>query len=250
MKNAAQSGIPASPQTVGSFDQSDLPAALPGDLSDPLPADPFAVFAQWFDRAARERIQPNPNAMTVALVGENGHPSARILLCKSIDPASGHIVFFTNYRSRKGREISANPWASVVFHWDILDRQVRLEGPIVKCPAPESDAYFATRPLLSRIGAWASDQSEPIATRAALEAKVDATLRRFGLDPANLPPPSQQVHIPRPPHWGGFRLYAQRLELWCAGAGRLHDRAAWTRDLRPTSDGFTAGPWRGGRLQP
>lgn len=235
----------------GNFDQRDEPSAVASDLADPLPTDPCAVFVRWFERAARERVQPNPNAMSLATVGgPTNRPSARVVLCKGIDAASGHIVFYTNYRGRKARDLDANPFAAAIFHWDALDKQVRLEGPVVKSPAAESDTYFASRPLLSRIGAWVSEQSEPIESRVALEAKLDATLRRFNLDPTNLPPPTQQVSIPRPQHWGGYRLHIERIELWCAGAGRLHDRAAWTRSLRTTSEGFTPGPWRGGRLQP
>src|SRR6185369_596063 len=160
------------------------------------------------------------------------------------------IVFYTNYRGRKARDLDAHPFAAAVFHWDDLDKQVRIEGPITKSPPAESDAYFASRPLLSRIGAWVSDQSEPIASRAALEAKLDATLRRFNIDPANMPGPTERIHIPRPEHWGGYRLHAQRIELWCAGAGRLHDRAAWTRTLTPQGATFAATPWQGTRLQP
>ena len=165
-----------------------------------------------------------------------------ILLCKGIDLASGHIVFYTNERGRKGREMLTNPFAAAVFHWDALDRQVRIEGPIARSPAAESDAYFRSPlPWLSRIGAWVSDQSEPIRSRAALEEKLDRTLRRFGIDPKSPPPIETKMEIPRPPHWSGFRLYADRVELWCAGAGRLHDRAAWTRTLRAGGPGRESG---------
>jgi pyridoxamine 5'-phosphate oxidase len=242
--------MPPKPNNLGNLDQSDSAPARDSALADPLPKDPFAVFVAWFDKATKGRIQPNPNAFTLATVGKDNRPSARIVLCKGVDPAAGHIVFYTNYRGRKGRDLDAHPWASAVFHWDTLDKQVRMEGPVVKSPAAESDAYFASRPLLSRIGAWVSDQSEPISSRAALEAKLDATLRRFNLDPANMPSPTAKIDIPRPPHWGGYRLCPQRMELWSAGAGRLHDRAAWTREVRPAGDKFECGPWTGTRLQP
>jgi len=132
---------------------------------------------------------------------------------------------------------------------------VRLEGPIARSPAAESDAYFRSRPWLSRIGAWVSDQSEPIGSRLELEEKLDRTLRRFGIDPKSPPAAGAHVEIPRPPHWSGFRLHADRVEFWCAGAGRLHDRAAWTRTLRARNAGtdpayVAAGPWSATRLQP
>lgn len=239
------------------MDQADLESSVGSALTDPLPADPMVVFKAWFDLAHARKVQPNPNAFTLASVDKQGRPSARIVLCKGIDLASGHIVFYTNYKGRKGRELSAHPYGAAVFHWDVLDKQVRIEGPVVASPAAESDAYFASRPWLSRIGAWVSEQSEPIASRAALEAKLDATMRRFGLDPANPPPKDARLEIPRPAHWGGFRLHAERVELWCAGAGRLHDRGAWTRTLRPGGGGggdrpafVAAGGWTVMRLQP
>ncbi len=240
---------------LGNADQSNN-SSLDGEmLPDPLPADPFPLFRSWFDAAQKRKDQPNPNALTLASVDSVGQPSARIVLCKGIDTASGHIVFYTNERGRKGRELLATGRAAAVFHWDHQDRQVRIEGPVVRSPAAESDAYFASRAWLSRIGAWTSDQSEPIATRAALEAKLEATMHRFGLDPAFPPARDAVVNIPRPPHWGGFRLHAERIEFWCAGAGRLHDRAAWTRTLRPEPVGtpcsfVAATPWSATRLQP
>jgi len=166
-------------------------------------------------------------------------------LCKRVDP-SGYLVFFTNYESRKGRELDTRPRAAVVMHWDVLHRQVRIEGPVVRSPAEESDEYFASRPLASRIGAWASRQSEPLASRAALAQEVDRFTREFGVDPV-----AQTGHVARPPHWGGFRLWIERLELWVEGPGRIHDRAAWTRDLQPRDAfAFDASPWRSTRLNP
>jgi pyridoxamine 5'-phosphate oxidase len=237
------------------MDQTDA-AAVDGELlPDPLPGDPFPLFREWFDLAQQRHEQPNPNAMTLATIGPDGHPAARIVLCKGIDVASSHIVFYTNEQGRKGRELLATPRAAVVFHWDHQDRQVRIEGRIAQSPKHESDAYFATRAWLSRIGAWSSDQSQPIATRAELEQKVHTTMRRFGIDPDHPPAKNADIEIPRPPHWGGFRLYAERVEFWCAGSGRLHDRAAWTRTLRvapPDADvAFLAGShWASVRLQP
>jgi len=225
---------------------------LDQSLPEPLPPDPFPIFKAWLDDATARKVLPNPNAFSLATIDPDGAPSARIVLCKGLDPAAGFIVFYTNYDGRKGRALAANPVAAACFHWDVFERQVRIEGPVTRSPAPESDAYFATRPWLSRVGAWTSRQSEPIASRAALSAQLDDTLRRFGIDPAAPPPADATIDIPRPPNWGGFRLWARRVELWVGGSGRLHDRAVWTRDLTPTPDGagFTATPWTSTRLQP
>jgi pyridoxamine 5'-phosphate oxidase len=162
-------------------------------------------------------------------------------------------VFFTNYLSRKGHQLAENPRAAAVIHWDALHRQVRIEGPVVQAPAADSDAYFASRPWQSRVGAWASEQSAPVGSREALKKAVAATAERFGV-----PDPSQAVSeahdelvIPRPPHWGGYRLWADSVELWVEGEGRIHDRARWTRELTPQADGFFGvGRWSATRLQP
>jgi pyridoxamine 5'-phosphate oxidase len=208
-------------------------------LSDSLPAEPLAVVADWLACAWRERRQPNPNAMVLATTTAGGHPSARVVLCKDIAPQPGFLVFYTNYESRKGRELAANARAAAVMHWDYLHRQVRVEGPVVKAPEADSDAYFASRALESRIGAWASRQSQPIASRAELLGAVQATTQRFG------------GVVPRPPHWGGYRLWADAVELWVEGEGRIHDRARWTRTLTVRDDGQPdAGPWAATRLQP
>jgi pyridoxamine 5'-phosphate oxidase len=211
------------------------------------------LFTQWFDEAHARRVQPNPNAFTLATVDADGTPSARVVLCKGIDAAAGYIVFHTNYNGRKGRALAANPRAGVCFHWDALDRQVRIEGPVTRSPEAESDAYFLTRPWLRRVGAWTSQQSEPVASRAALVEQLEATMRRFGIDPSNPPPPDSTIEIPRPPHWGGVRIWARRVELWVGGSGRLHDRAAWVRELRPDGSGagyVQDGLWSATRLQP
>ncbi|MBX3358282.1 MAG: pyridoxamine 5'-phosphate oxidase [Phycisphaeraceae bacterium] len=234
-------------------DQSDAPA-LGQSLPEPLPPDPFPLFHAWLREAEQQRLQPNPNAMALASVDERGRPSCRIVLCKGVDPAAGSITFFTNYAGRKGRELDATRRAAACFHWDAADRQVRIEGVVARAPDAASDAYFSSRPWMSRLGAWASDQSEPIASRAALAAKVEATMRRFGIDPLAPPAADTEVAIPRPPHWGGYTLLAEQVELWVGSSARLHDRARWVRPLiaRPGSgSGFIAdGPWVGTRLQP
>lgn len=187
--------------------------------------------------------------MTVATVDADGTVQARILLCKKLDP-SGFFVFYTNYESRKARAIAEHPSAALVFHWDTLDRQIRVEGPIVKSPPEESDAYFASRPWESRVGAWASNQSQPVASREDLFAQVWAAMQRFNIN-VDGPAEGNNVVIPRPPHWGGYRVFARRIELWVAGTGRVHDRAAWTRSLTPAGPhAFTAGAWTAQRLQP
>jgi pyridoxamine 5'-phosphate oxidase len=234
------------------FNPPDAPP-LPGDgplLPEPLPPDPFGLFLAWFDEAVRGRIGPNPNAFTLATVDPDGRPSARVLLCKAVDPARGSISFFTNYASRKSEALVANPYAAAVFFWDSLARQVRLEGPVVRIPEAESDAYFSSRPWQSRVGAWASDQSRPIRSRAAMLARVRDTMVRFGIDPDRPASDADQAAIARPPHWGGWVLIAARVELWLSSVGRVHDRAAWTRQVATTGQGPITGTWSSTRIQP
>ena len=214
-------------------------------LPQTLPSDPMPLFAAWFAHARERRLQPNPDAMVLATVAD-GQPSARVVLCKRIAPEDGYLVFFTNYLSRKGRELAAHPRAAVVFHWDALHRQVRIEGRIVRSPAEESDAYFASRPLDSRIGAWASTQSAPLDARATLEARGGEVAERFQIAPG-----AQDGNVPRPPHWGGFRLWIEAIELWIEGAYRVHDRAVWRRTLTPRDEySFVGSAWEATRLYP
>ena len=187
---------------------------------------PLALFHRWLADAAAAKV-PEPNAMTVATVGADGRPSTRIVLIKYADERG--LVFFTNYESRKGQELAVHPQAALQFHWVELERVVRVEGRVEKTSAEESDAYFVTRPLDSRIGAWASPQSQVISSRAVLLANAAKTSAKFGLNP------------PRPDHWGGYRLVPEAWEFWQGRKSRLHDRVRFRLD---------AGTWVKERLAP
>jgi pyridoxamine 5'-phosphate oxidase len=222
-------------------------------LPEPLPAEPLALVADWLSQAARANVQPNANAMVLATVDARGAPAARVVLCKEIRVDAGYITFFTNYLSRKGAELSANTRAAAVMYWDVLHRQVRLEGRVTLTTAAESDAYFASRAWQSRIGAWASQQSAPIASRAELVRAAEAAAQRFGTPmptKSEDTAPDPGVPIARPPHWGGYHLWIDAVELWVEGAARLHDRARWTRTLEADGGGFKGGRWSATRLQP
>jgi pyridoxamine 5'-phosphate oxidase len=174
--------------------------------------DPLLQFERWLREAIAAAL-PEPNAMTLATVGESGRPSTRVVLIKGCD-ARG-LVWYSNYQSRKGRELTAMPFAALQFHWVELERVVRVEGRVERVSDAESDAYFKTRPLDSRIGAWASPQSQVISSRAVLVAQAAKFAARYALNP------------PRPPHWGGFRLLPDRWEFWQGRKSRLHDRLCY-----------------------
>jgi pyridoxamine 5'-phosphate oxidase len=210
-------------------------------LPETLPAEPLALAAVWLAEAGRSGHQPNPDAMVLATCGSDGRPSARVVLCKGIDPAAGVVRFVGNHNSRKGRDLAANPRAAVVFHWDHLHRQMRMEGVVQKATTADSDRYFATRHRDSQLGAHASDQSEPIGSRAALRAQLQAVQARY----------PDGTAVPRPAHWGGFVMWVDAMELWVEGVARLHDRARWTREFAPSSTTTPSfGPWTSTRLQP
>jgi pyridoxamine 5'-phosphate oxidase len=222
-------------------------------LPDALPANPLAIAQEWLAQARSDAAQPNPNAMVLATVDGRGHPSARVVLCKDIDAAHGSVVFYTNYRSRKGRELGGNRRAAAVFHWDHRHRQLRIEGRVELTTTAESEAYFRTRAWQSRLGAWASEQSEPVRSRRELEDKVAAAARRFGIPyagPGSPEPSMVSAEVPRPEHWGGYRLMADAVELWVEGEFRIHDRARWTRTLAATGSAAPSSPWQATRLQP
>jgi pyridoxamine 5'-phosphate oxidase len=211
------------------------------------------VAANWLAQARIDAAQPNPNSMVLATVDGGGQPSARVVLCKDIAADAGFLTFYTNYQSRKGLELEGNPQAAVVFHWDHRHRQVRAEGRVERLSDAENDAYFRSRPWQSRLGAWASRQSEPVTSRAMLVAAVAAAARRFGIHyggPGAAEPDEVTVPIPRPPHWGGYRLSVDAVELWVEGEFRIHDRARWARVSDRRRDGAEAVSWSVTRLQP
>lgn len=199
-----------------------------GLLESEAPADPIELFGDWFQASVEAGIA-DPNAMTLATVKADGTPDARIILLKGFDERG--FCFFTNYTSPKARELEAAPRAALVFFWHDLERQVRVAGDVERTSEAESDAYFEMRPRDSRIGAHASPQSQPIDSRDELEARLAAELKRYGSD----------GDVPRPAHWGGFRLVPARIEFWQGRPARLHDRLEYTR---------TEGGWKRVRLAP
>lgn len=191
-----------------------------------LAADPFTQFNHWMNDAIKAEL-PEPTAMNLATVGTNGRPSARIVLLKGVDEKG--FVFFTNYDSRKGRELAESQWAALTFHWVELERQVRIEGRVEKVDAAVSDAYFASRPIKSRIGAIASAQSDKIESREALEKAFSDAEAKYGDNP------------PRPANWGGYVIVPEMVEFWQGRRSRLHDRLVYQRQF---------GGWHIERLSP
>lgn len=223
-------------------------------LPTELQSDPMHWAKAWLDEAFEKQSQRNPHAMIAVTVSADGQPAGRAVLCKEFVPDPGYLVFYTNYKSDKVSHLNNNSRIALVFHWDAFGRQVRIEGETVRSPAAESDAYFASRDWASQIGAWGSDQSAPLESRAALIAQIGRRAMKLGVGAArNLKSiaESDRPVIPRPPHWGGIRVWPKRIELWIEGADRIHDRARWERSLvRNDDDTFTVGEWHGTRLQP
>jgi pyridoxamine 5'-phosphate oxidase len=202
-----------------SYERDELDEASSAD-------DPLRQFQVWLEQAIAAEL-PEPNAMTLATVGADGRPSTRVVLIKGVDERG--LVWYTNYESRKGRELAGNPFAALQFHWVELERVVRIEGRVEFAGADESDRYYASRPLDSRIGAWASPQSQPISSRATLVANAAKAAASHGFNPA------------RPPYWGGYRLVPDRWEFWQGRRSRLHDRLCYRLE---------DGRWRRERLAP
>lgn len=226
VKNAARSASRMiSPATIPADLRTDYARAELDERS--VDRDPFRQFGQWFDEAVVARL-PEPNAMTLATVGAEGHPSARVVLLKGADERG--FAFYTNFESPKGRELAYRPLAALLFFWPQLERQVRVEGSVERVDAAEADSYFASRPHGSRLSAWASPQSALISDRASLEARFAEVAARFPGDA-----------VPRPPNWGGYRVVPAMFEFWQGRRSRLHDRVVYHRD--------SAG-WRIGRLAP
>ncbi|HLO88819.1 MAG TPA: pyridoxamine 5'-phosphate oxidase [Nostocaceae cyanobacterium] len=199
------------------------------DLSErDIDPNPFAQFKIWFDQAVTAQL-PEPNAMTLATCTPDGQPSARMVLLKDFDERG--FILFTNYNSRKGQELAVNPQAALVFWWAELERQVRITGCVEKISAEESDIYFESRPANSRLGAWASNQSEIIPSQEFLQQKLQEFQSKY-----------ENQEVPRPPHWGGFRVVPQEIEFWQGRPSRLHDRLLYTR--------LQDGRWKIERLSP
>lgn len=214
--------------------------------------DPMVLVGRWLDEAVAGALRPNPSAMTLATVGGHGRPSARVVLLKGLERRLGYAEFYTNYDSHKAVDLAANDAAAGVMHWDSLGRQLRFEGTVVKSPPEDSDAYFATRPWRSRINAWASAQSRPIADLQQLEDRARELAERFGVpDPFGTAEPRAPIEIPRPPRWGGYRFWFAVIEIWLSGTDRFHDRLRYERSLRPQDAfNFATGSWAHARLQP
>jgi len=204
-------------------------------IRDETPEDPIPLFANWLEAADGEEVN-DPTAMALSTVGADGMPSLRMVLLKGFNDSG--FVFYTNCESRKGEQIQAHPKAALLFHWKSLRRQVRIEGEVERVTDAEADAYFASRPRQSQIGAWASDQSRPLEGRFELEKRIATYAAKYAIG-----------KVPRPPHWSGFRIVPDRIEFWQDGAFRLHDRLVYHRTGNQAG-GASSTVWRTERLFP
>lgn len=211
--------------------------------------NPLLLLQSWLNEAMELDLQPNPDTMAIATSNSQGLPNVRMVLCKEINTEEGYVVFYTNYNSVKSLEIKENPKCSALFHWDKLGYQIRIRGEILQSPDEENDTYFASRHLGSQVGAWASNQSNPVEDREALDDQFKKILDRFNLTSESITRNEQK--IPRPPHWGGYRLWIEEIEFWLNQKDRLHDRLHFRRALTISSEGIeTEKKWTVKRLQP
>ena len=218
-------------------------------LSQSMTKNPLLLLESWLDEATESDLQPNPDTMAIATSNSQGHPNVRMVLCKEINTEEGYVVFYTNYNSVKSLEIKENPKCSALFHWDKLGYQIRIRGEILQSPDEENDTYFASRHLGSQVGAWASNQSNPVEDREALDDQFKKILDRFNLTSESITRNEQK--IPRPPNWGGYRLWIEEIEFWLNQKDRLHDRLHFRRALTISSEGIeTEKKWTVKRLQP
>ena len=218
-------------------------------LSQSMTQNPLLLLQSWLNEAVELDLQPNPDTMAIATSNSQGLPNVRMVLCKEINTEEGYVVFYTNYNSVKSMEIKENPKCSALFHWDKLGYQIRIRGEILQSPDEENDAYFASRHLGSQVGAWASNQSDPVVDRQALDDQFRKILDRFNLTNESITRNEQK--IPRPPHWGGYRLWIEEIEFWLNQKDRLHDRLHFRRVLTISSEGIeTEKKWAVKRLQP
>ena len=220
-------------------------------LPRPLPVDPLPLVQQWLATVAASGRLRNPTAMALATADEQGRPAVRMVLLKQLSVAAGFVVFYTHYGSRKGRELDVNARAAGALYWEELDVQVRLEGPVVRSPEDESDAYFATRPRGSQINALMSQQSAPLKDFDAFLSTMRGKSAEPGGAADAADPGAGEAVVVRPPYWGGYRLWLDGVELWLAGSDRCHERVRYERSLSRVDEWtFSGGPWQSHRLQP
>jgi len=216
-----------------------------------LNQNPLDKVADWLNEALSDSTRRNPLAMALATCSDSGRPSVRMVLARGYCRETGHIVFYTNFGSRKAAEIEATARAAGVIYWDEFGgRQLRIEGPVTRAPDSEADAYFAQRPAGSQLNAWVSRQSQPLADGDALNSAAERKAGELGLDMARLDL-TRPAGIPRPGHWGGFRLWIERVEFWIEGSGRFHERLVYYRNLEQgPAMGSADSDWQSTRLQP
>ena len=211
--------------------------------------NPVFILKEWMNEVVQSEIQPNPTSMSLSTTDSQGCPNSRMVLCKEINEALGYLVFYTNYKSSKSKEIELNNRCSALFHWDTFGYQIRVRGAISKSPEDESNNYFATRDLGSQISAWASNQSQDVEDRKSMDNRFQKIMEKFNIKDKDLK--SSIIKIPRPDFWGGYRIWISEIELWLNQKDRFHDRLFFKRTLIKASSGFKASSdWVVTRLQP